>query len=249
MYIGNLVSAASWYADVAVAAFLLLFVLAGALRGFGKSTKGFFVFVFVVCISLLLTGMTQTAAVEGSLGKSISEGIGSASEGWGVAFNSPVYTDDGENYSILVNDELVPLGGSDFGVKGSLAAFIAKSFHVEDGQSVAGAAVASVTNICVAAILLLIFVVGITLVFFIVRRLVTPLATSASSAVKVVDRVLGALFSLLVGLVFCWIVFAIIDALGDKAIAADEYLRNASLARVLYENNPVASVFCKIFGS
>ena len=153
MYIGNLVSAASWYADVAVAAFLLLFVLAGALRGFGKSTKGFFVFVFVVCISLLLTGMTQTAAVEGSLGKSISEGIGSASEGWGVAFNSPVYTDDGENYSILVNDELVPLGGSDFGVKGSLAAFIAKSFHVEDGQSVAGAAVASVTNICVAAIL------------------------------------------------------------------------------------------------
>ena len=136
MYIGNLVSAASWYADVAVAAFLLLFVLAGALRGFGKSTKGFFVFVFVVCISLLLTGMTQTAAVEGSLGKSISEGIGSASEGWGVAFNSPVYTDDGENYSILVNDELVPLGGSDFGVKGSLAAFIAKSFHVEDGQSV-----------------------------------------------------------------------------------------------------------------
>ena len=229
MYIGNLVSAASWYADVAVAAFLLLFVLAGALRGFGKSTKGFFVFVFVVCISLLLTGMTQTAAVEGSLGKSISEGIGSASEGWGVAFNSPVYTDDGENYSILVNDELVPLGGSDFGVKGSLAAFIAKSFHVEDGQSVAGAAVASVTNICVAAILLLIFVVGITLVF--------------------VDRVLGALFSLLVGLVFCWVVFAIIDALGDKAIAADEYLRNASLARVLYENNPVASVFCKIFGS
>ena len=59
MFVGGIVSAAGWYADVALAALLVLFLLAGIIKGFSRSTKGFFVFVFIVCVSLLLTGLTQ----------------------------------------------------------------------------------------------------------------------------------------------------------------------------------------------
>ena len=45
MFTANIVSAAGWYADVALAALLVLFLLAGLIKGFSKSTKGFFVFV------------------------------------------------------------------------------------------------------------------------------------------------------------------------------------------------------------
>lgn len=47
--ISNLIASTYWYADVAVACFLALFIIGGIFKGFAKSTKGFFVFVFVAC--------------------------------------------------------------------------------------------------------------------------------------------------------------------------------------------------------
>lgn len=109
MFLSGIISAASWYADVALAALLLLFLLAGIIKGFAKSTKGFFVFVFVVCVSLLLTGVTQDAVYDSALGTSIHDGIASASEDWGVAFNSPVTVNGDGAYCITVDGAEVPL--------------------------------------------------------------------------------------------------------------------------------------------
>ena len=148
MFIGGILSAASWYADVALAALLVLFLLAGIIKGFSKCTKGFFVFVFVVCVSLLLTGLTQDAVTESGLGTSISDGLSSASENWGPAFNAPVTVGEDGKYYIMVEGSAAELGGGDFGIKGAFAGFIADKFGVEDGDTVADAAVGSITSVC-----------------------------------------------------------------------------------------------------
>lgn len=249
MFLSGIISAASWYADVALAALLLLFLLAGIIKGFAKSTKGFFVFVFVVCVSLLLTGVTQDAVYDSALGTSIHDGIASASEDWGVAFNSPVTVNGDGAYCITVDGAEVPLSGGDFGFKGTFANFVAEQFRVEEGETVAGAAVASITGVCVAAIMFLVYVIGITLIFFVVRRLVAPMAKATLPGVKFVDKLLGAVFSLLIGLVFVWIIFAIIAAIGDNAAAANDYLANSAFAGILYNHNPVSTLFSRIFGS
>lgn len=249
MYIGGLISAAGWYADVALAALLALFLLAGIIKGFSKSTKGFFVFVFVVCVSLLLTGLTQDAVTESGLGTAISDGLSSASTEWGPAFNEPVTVGEDGKFYIMVGDSATAIGDGDFGIKGAFANFIASKFGIETGETVAGAAVGSITSVCVAAIMFLVFVIGITLVFFIIRRLVAPLANATVPGLKFLDRALGAIFSTLVGLVFVWIVFAIIAAIGDVADPAKEYLSESAFAGLFYNNNPITILFTRIFGS
>lgn len=248
MFTSGLLSAAGWYADVALAALLLLFLLAGLIKGFAKSTKGFFVFVFIVCVSLLLTGLTQDAVAGSGLGTAISDGLASASKDWGPAFNAPVTVGDGVFY-VMVNGAPVALNGGDFGIKGTFANFIAGKFGVETGETVAQAAVGSITNICVAAIMFLVFVIGITLLFFFIRRIAKPLSTTLVPPLKALDKVLGMLFSALVGLVFVWIVFAIIAAVGDFADPAKQYLSESAFAGLLYNHNPITTLFTRIFGS
>ena len=241
MFTANIVSAAGWYADVALAALLALFLLAGLIKGFSKSTKGFFVFVFVVCVSLMLTGLTQDAVADSALGTSISDGLSSASADWGPAFNSPV--------TVSEDDTPTELNSGNFGIKGSFAGFVADKFGVQTGDTVAGAAVASITSVCVAAIMFVVFVIGIVLVFFVIRRVAAPMAKAAVPGVRLLDRILGALFSAFVGLVFVWIVFAIIAAIGDPAAEAQNYLSESAFAGLLYNNNPITTLFTRIFGS
>lgn len=249
MFTANIVSAAGWYADVALAALLVLFLLAGLIKGFSKSTKGFFVFVFVVCVSLMLTGLTQDAVTDSALGTSISDGLSSASADWGPAFNSPVTVSEDGVFYIMVNDTPTELNSGNFGIKGSFARFVADKFGVQTGDTVAGAAVASVTSVCVAAIMFAVFVIGIVLVFFVIRRVAAPMAKAALPGVRLLDRILGALFSAFVGLVFVWIVFAIIAAIGDPAAEAQNYLSQSAFAGLLYNNNPITTLFTRIFGS
>ena len=74
----GLVSASYWYVDVAIAVFLALFLIGGIIKGFAKSTKGFFAFVVIVCASALLMGVTQESAMESSIGTGIEDKISSA---------------------------------------------------------------------------------------------------------------------------------------------------------------------------
>ena len=44
----GLLSASAWYVDVAIVIVLALFLVGGLIKGFAKSTKGFFVFVVII---------------------------------------------------------------------------------------------------------------------------------------------------------------------------------------------------------
>ena len=246
--ISNLIASTYWYADVAVACFLALFIIGGIFKGFAKSTKGFFVFVFVACFSVLLMGLTHDAVMKSGLGTSINDKIYSASDGWGVAFNTPVYFDEAGEPYVIIEDNEVKLDAGEFGAKGAIANFFAKNFVTEEGQSVAKAAADSITSLCVSVIMFFVFVLAFTLLFALIRIFVKPLADTVVPGLKVLDKALGAVFSLLVGLLFVWIVFAIFASLGDKVAVVNEYLSNSSFAGLLYNNNPVTSVFASIFG-
>lgn len=244
----SILSASYWYADVAIAVILALFLLAGAFRGLAKSTKGFFVFVFIVCFALLLTGLTHNAVLNTSMGTSINEKISSASADWGVAFNNPVYFDAAGDPYIVVDGQNTKLGASELGVKGGLAGFFAKQFVTEEGQSVAQFAANGVTSLCVFLIMFVIYIVAFVFIFALLRLFLKPVEDTDVTWLKALDRGLGALFSLLVGLVCIWIVFSIFASVGDKAQSLNDALSNSALGGLLYNNNPVYTIFHKIFG-
>lgn len=247
MFAGML-AATYWYVDVAIAIFLALFLVGGIIKGFAKSTKGFFAFVVIVCASALLMGVTQEAAMKSSIGTGIEKKISAAAGDWGVAFNSPVQRDADGNIYVLVNDSPVLLDTSEFGFKGTLAKFYAERFDVADGDSVSASAVHSATSICVSAIMFFIYVAAFLIVFLILRLVLKPMSASDSTAVKAVDKTLGALLRLFIGLVILWAIIAIISAIGGKAGVVDEYVHGSVVGGFFYEHNPLSTVFDMIFG-
>lgn len=50
---------AEWIADTVIVAVFLFFIAVGAIRGFSRSTKGFFVFIFTIIAAILLMGFTH----------------------------------------------------------------------------------------------------------------------------------------------------------------------------------------------
>ena len=244
----GLVSASYWYVDVAIAVFLALFLIGGIIKGFAKSTKGFFAFVVVVCASALLMGVTQESAMESSIGTGIEDKISSAAGDWGVAFNSPVQRDADGNIYVLVNDSPVLLDAQEFGFKGTMAKFYAERFDVADGDTVAGSAVRSLTGVCVSAVMFLIFVAAFLVLFLVLRILPSPVSNSDPTAVKAVDKTIGAILRLFIGLVIVWAIIPIVAAIGEKAGVVDEYIHGSAIGGFFYENNPLTTVFKMIFG-
>ena len=92
-------------------------------------------------------------------------------------------------------------------------------------------------------------VIGTTVLFFVIRRVAAPLGNATVPGLKAVDKILGAAFNLLIGLVFVWVVFAIIAAIGDVAAPAKDYLSASKFAGLLYNSNPITTLFTRIFGS
>lgn len=248
MSVTAMLSATAWYADVAVAVFFALLILAGILRGFAKSTKGFLVSVFIVCISLLLMGVTHESALGSGMGTGIHDKLMEKSADWGLAFNSPVYIDDDGTVFVVVEGQNVELNAAEFGTKGAFAKFFAEKFVTENGVSVAESAVNSITSVCVFAILFVIYVAAITLLFMLLRMLCRPLLDTQSTGLRLLDKSMGVVFNLVVGLVFVWIVFAVIASLQDKIPSAHSALSDSAFAGLLYRNNPIATVFLRIFG-
>ena len=244
----GLVAASYWYVDIAIAVFLALFLIGGIIKGFAKSTKGFFAFVVIVCASALLMGVTQEAAMDSAIGTGIHDKISAAAGDWGVAFNSPVQRDADGTIYVLVNDSPVKLDTSEFGFKGTIAKFYAERFDVADGDTVSGSAVTSATSVCVSAIMFLVFVAAFLIVFLVLRLVLKPVSDSPSKTVRVVDKTLGALLRLFIGLVVLWAIIAIVAAIGEKAGVVNEYISGSAIGGFFYENNPLTTVFTMIFG-
>ncbi len=235
----------TWYADVALIGVLLVFLLGGIIKGFGKSFKGFFVTIVVILLSLLLMGAFHDTVMESELSATLQDKIASASTDWGVEFNENVYVNDG-TYSIMLNGELTELGSISF--KGKLAAWLAKLLITESGvNSVAGVCVYNVTSLIMAVALFVVCAIALTIICTVIKAATKNLHDSDNKAVRTLDRVFGGIIGLAVGAVIIFLVLAIFSALSDKAPSIINYIEQSSICKFFYELNPIGKVFEKIF--
>ncbi len=233
------------YADIAVLVVLGLALLIGIIRGFSKSLKGLWLTLAVILISLLLVGVTFAPVREGSLAAKLDDAMISASAGWGDAFNTPVVSTE-NGLRAEYNGEYVELSSID-GVKGKIANSLAGSFFTEDGQTVAQMITFRITGFVFLLGLFIAYCIGLGIVFALLRRATERMKYSQSTVVKIIDRTLGGVVSVALGLVFIFFVFAIIAALGNVAPEAADYIINSPVGGFLYGINPVGKVFADVF--
>lgn len=250
---GNILLSATFsYADIAFIALLALGLVLGLIRGAGKSFKGFLLAIAIILASLLIVGATMTKVRQISVFNSLDEKIVSSSQGWGDAFNSPLYkNEDGSFYIEVQQDgeiQKVPLSDVD-GIKGKIANFLASRFVTDEGQSLGEVAADYITNLVVAAACFIVYCIALGLITWLIRKLIfDKLHNSESGAVKWIDRTLGAIISAALTLVFILVVFAIFHIFDSKMAIVTDYLKNSSVCGYLYQNNPISTVFSKIFG-
>ena len=248
---GTILSASFSYADIALLALLVLGLVLGLIRGAAKSFKGFFLAIAIILISLLLVGFTLPKVRALSMFDKLDAKIASSASGWGDAFNSPLYKEDDGSFYIEVQQDgemqHVPLKNVD-GFKGWIANFLAEKFVQEEGHSLGEVASNWITNIVAAVAAFIVFAIALGLICWLIRLLLKPLHNSESSAVKLIDRILGAIVSAALTLLFVLVAFAIFHIFDSKMAIVTDYLKNSAICGFLYESNPISTVFSRIFG-
>ena len=247
----TILSATFSYADIAFLALIVLGLVIGLIRGFAKSFKGFFLAIAIILSALLLVGALFPKVRTIGMFDKLDAKIVESADGWGEAFNSPLYkNEDGSFYVEVQKDgemQKVPLSQVD-GFKGWIANFLANRFVTEEGVSLGKVAADYITNLVAAVSMFILTCIVLGLICWLIRKIFAGMHTSESTAVKAIDRVLGALTAAALTLVFLLVVLAILHIFDNKITAASDYLKNSSVTGYLYEHNPISTVFSKIFG-
>lgn len=251
-----LISAVS-YADIVFFVILALGLLAGVLGGLARCFKGFFKTVAVILISILIVGATLAPISKLGFIESMTAKFESKTANWGVVFSEPVHiAEDGSFYIFVEYDgtmNKVPLedaGGSGLvdSAKGKLAVWLANRFVTEDGQTLGKASADMLTSLILAVVLFILYCIALGIICFILRKVLKGAHRSESTAVRVADRVLGAILSTGLAFIFLLLALAILHALANVAPTMHDYLLNSPVCGFFYEHNPISNVFGRIFG-
>lgn len=254
--IATMISAVS-YADIAFFVILALGLLAGILGGLARAFKGFFKTIAVILISILIVGATLAPVSKIGFIESMTAKFESQSAGWGVVFSEPVHiAEDGSFYIYVEYDgtmNKVPLqdaSGSGLvdSAKGKLALWLAERFITEDGQTLGRASAEMLTSLIVSVVLFILYCILLGIICWILRKIFKGMHKSESTAIRVVDRVLGAVLSTGLAFIFLLLVLAILHAFAHVSPAMHEYLMNSPVCGFFYNNNPISNVFGSIFG-
>lgn len=249
--LSTLLSASLGYADIAFFAVLLIGLVLGLIRGVAKSFKGFFLAVTIVLCSLLLVGATMNKVREFKVWDSLDNKIVASSQGWGEAFCNPLHKNEDGTFYIEVQQEgeiqKVPLS-SVGGIKGKLAAFLASKFVTEEGVTLGEVAGDYITNIVVAVATFIVFCLALSLVAWVIRKIFGKMHDSENKAIKAIDRILGALVSAALALIFLLVVLAVLHIFDAKLAMITDHIKNSAICGYLYDHNPISTVFSKIFG-
>ena len=239
-------SATTWYADVALIVLLVGFTAFGAVRGFGKSMKGFFMTVTVVFISLLLMGLLHNTVLESSIGQSLMTALGEKSAGWGPEFNEIIHIDESNVKYILVDGARQNL--AEFSFKGLIADKVADVLITDYGlQSLAGLCIRNISSLIISVCLFAISCIVLSILCSIIKGFTQGMHESSSKRVRTVDRILGAIVGLILGAVTIMIVFAVLQVVGDKVPEVIEYINQSVICKFFFDLNPIGQVLASIF--
>ena len=238
-------SATTWYADLALVLLIVGFTAVGAVRGFSKSMKGFFMTVTVVLVSLLLMGLLHDPILNSSLGQGLKDAISTKSAGWGPEFNEVIHFEGDVKY-ILVDGARQNL--AEMGLKGLLANGIADLLITEYGmQSLAGLCVQNVTSLIISVCTFAASCIILSIIFAILRGVTQSMEDSKVKGIRVTNRVLGGVVGLVLGAVAILTVFAVFQATADKIPQVIEYINDSVICKFFYDLNPIGNALAAIF--
>lgn len=242
----TILSAAMVAIDIAFFVIIGLFLLAGYIRGISKTFSGFLSFVVIMLIAIILVGLTIAPVSQLGFVKSLDNKLAETASGWGDVFSEPITFDEEKGcYTIFDGAKL-----SDYdGLKGKFANWLAERFMTpeNDGVNLASIASGMLTTLIIAICL---FIIGCVILGFIrygLSRLTLKMHDSTSGTVRFVDRLLGAIFSIALALIFILLILAILKSINVAAI--NEFINQSSICGVFYNSNPISDVFAKIFGA
>ena len=258
----NLLCADIPYADIAFFVIIALGLILGIIRGFAKSFKGFFLTIAIMLAALLLIAPTFDKVRNLDVFVNMDNSISAKFESGNVIFSTPinvrvdaetgeksywvsVTTDEGTSEQPLESSMGNDLTSS---LKGKFAVWLAKTFIQEDGQTIGGVAGAFASDIIVAVIMFIVYCLAFWLVCFLLRKIFAGMRNSQSKALKAIDSVFGGIISLAFAFVFALIVLAILNALQDKIPTVHAYLTSSKICGYFYLNNPISTLFHRIFG-
>lgn len=253
----SVLSATTWYADVALIVLIVLFTIIGAIRGFGKSLKGIFMAIVVILASALLVGVIHGPVMESSVAASLEDKLLVASDGWGDAFTKDVYYVD-NNYCVRFDDGTYKRIDEVDGVKGMIAEKVASKLIDKDVEalnpdvdtartSIAKTCVYNLSSLIMAVCLFFILCIGLSVILSLIKMATKGAHKSESGAVRAIDKTLGAIVGLASGAVFVFLILAILTTVADKATIIVSYIEDSTICKFFYDLNPIGKVFAKIF--
>lgn len=253
MTVGTLASVA--YIDIAIGAVLGLGILIGAVTGFAKSFKNSF--IVVVLISLLLCGVTANFLKETSMGMDLTSSLTTSLENaGGPAFNQPIYFDDTNSvFYVIVNGEHVSFSDALQGSSMAWAGFIITPLlpnilNGETGISLVAKFAPGLTNIIFMAISFILLCIIIKLVFIILNKLYQKVLDRVT-ALKIVDKLLGCVYSGLKAFVFVLIAMTIVGWVASmnfpQAALIQDQISISTMGKWILDNNLLTQIFSKIF--
>ena len=238
-------SATTWYADLALVILLVGFTAVGAVRGLGKSMKGFFMTIAVILLSLLIMGLLHEPILNSSLGQSLYDAIAEKSAGWGPEFNEVIHM-DGDVKFILVDGVRQNL--ADMSWQGMIADGVADILISEYGvQSLAGLCVHNVTSLIISVCLFAISCILLSLICSILKGATQNMDESKTKGIRIANRVLGGVVGLVLGAITILTVFAVFRATADKIPQVIEYINDSVICKFFYDLNPIGQALASIF--
>ena len=238
-------SATTWYADLALVILLVGFTAVGAVRGLGKSMKGFFMTIAVILLSLLIMGLLHEPILNSSLGQSLYDAIAEKSSGWGPEFNEVIHM-DGDVKFILVDGVRQNL--ADMSWQGMIADGVADILISEYGvQSLAGLCVHNVTSLIISVCLFAISCILLSLICSILKGATQNMDESKTKGIRIANRVLGGVVGLVLGAITILTVFAVFRATADKMPQVIEYINDSVICKFFYDLNPIGQALASIF--
>jgi len=257
--ISTLTLSAVSYSDVAIFAVLGVCLILGILGGVSRALKGFFLWVAVVMVSLLLVGATVTPICRTQGCEKMTNSFVEQSEDWGEIFNTPIYiADDGSRYvykdfdggptKVKVEDaadnKLVNKGKAHF------ASWVAERFITDEnqGSTLAESAATMLTTLIMSIVMFIVYCLSLGIICFFIRRIFKSMHRSDSAAAQAIDRILGAVVAVGLALIFIMLVLAILHTFANKIPSMHEYLAGSPVFGKLYEANPMGKVLTTIFG-
>lgn len=250
--INSLAAAASNFntADIIVVVILALGVLAGLITGFAKMLNGALGTIIAIIVAVVLGIFLADKFSQISFMQSLFDKIESGITGWASATDNLAKVDGG---AILISSggNWVPLTDIySSGIQSKVVEIVQPILIKLCGASLTGSATLAavitgfIVNVISGVILFILSVVVTIILFNLLSKLFYQIVTKQKS-LRVIDRVIGFIFSAAMSVVIVYVVMFVVTKLGPSVSSFTAMIDDSTVAKWFFENNPFVVLLSK----